>query len=61
MGIVLLGGFVAVLAVFLVGLIWAGTARRKGEPPGLASEDTPNGQELDQGADRGPKGGKVEG
>ena len=56
MGIVLLGGFVAVLAVFLVGLIWAGTARRKGQQAGLASEDTPNGQDVDQAPGQGPEG-----
>ncbi len=56
MGIALLGAFVTVLAVFLVGLIWAGTARRKGEQPGLPSEETPNGQEIDQSPGQGPEG-----
>jgi hypothetical protein len=55
MGIVLLGGFVAVLAVFLVGLLWAGAARRKGQQPGLPSEETPNGQDVDGLPNRGPK------
>ena len=55
MGIVLLGVFGAVLAVFLVGLIWAGAARRKGEQPGLPPEETPNGQEIDRPTGHGPE------
>jgi hypothetical protein len=47
---VILGGFMAVLVVFFIGVAWAANNKRKGNQGGLASESTPNGQQRDLGS-----------
>jgi hypothetical protein len=46
---VILGGFMAVLVVLLIGVAWAANNRRKGSRGGLAAEQSPNGQKRDRG------------
>ena len=47
---VILGGFMAILVVFIIGVAWAANNKRKGSQGGLASESTPNGQKRDHGS-----------
>jgi Na+/proline symporter len=46
---VILGAFMAILVLFLIGVAWAANNKRKGAQGGLASEETPNGQTVDRG------------
>jgi len=46
---VILGAFMAILVLFLIGVAWAANNKRKGAQGGLASDETPNGQTVDRG------------